>query len=98
MGGERGAGNRRRFGSPFPFHPTIRHPLPIAHYRLPPFASPPRHLARFFPPAPFSPTEPYPMSLLDMVQQQLGGGAVDNIAQQIGADPQQTRSAIDMAL
>ena len=38
------------------------------------------------------------MSLLDMVQQQLGGGAVDNIAQQIGADPQQTRSAIDMAL
>ena len=38
------------------------------------------------------------MSLLDMVQQQLGGGAVDNIAQQIGADPQQTRGAIDMAL
>ena len=38
------------------------------------------------------------MSLLDMVQQQLGGGAVNNIAQQIGADPRQTQSAIDMAL
>ncbi len=38
------------------------------------------------------------MSLLDRVQQQLGSGAVNNIAQQIGADPQQTRSAIDMAL
>lgn len=38
------------------------------------------------------------MSLLDMVQQQLGGNAVNTIAQQIGADPQQTKGAIDMAL
>jgi hypothetical protein len=38
------------------------------------------------------------MSLLDMVQQQLGGNAVNTIAQQIGASPQQTSSAIDMAL
>ena len=38
------------------------------------------------------------MSLLDMVQQQLGGNAVNTIAQQIGASPQQTRSAIDLAL
>jgi len=38
------------------------------------------------------------MSLLDMVQQQLGAGGVERISEQIGADPQQTRSAIDMAL
>lgn len=38
------------------------------------------------------------MSILDMVQQQLGGGTVQQIAQQIGADPKQTQAAIDAAL
>ena len=38
------------------------------------------------------------MSILDMVQQQLGGNTVQQIAQQIGADPQQTQRAIDAAL
>ena len=38
------------------------------------------------------------MSILDMVQQQLGSGTIQQIAQQIGADPQQTQRAIDAAL
>jgi hypothetical protein len=37
-------------------------------------------------------------SILDMVQQQLGGGAADQISRQIGADPARTQSAIQMAL
>jgi hypothetical protein len=37
-------------------------------------------------------------SILEMVQQQLGGGAVEQISRQIGADPGQTRSAIQLAL
>ena len=37
-------------------------------------------------------------SILDMVQQQLGGGAIDQISQQIGADPGTTQSAVQMAL
>jgi hypothetical protein len=37
-------------------------------------------------------------SILDMVQQQLGGGAIDQISQQIGADPATTQSAVQMAL
>jgi len=37
-------------------------------------------------------------SILDMVQQQLGGGAIDQISRQIGADPGTTQSAVQMAL
>lgn len=37
-------------------------------------------------------------SILDMVQQQLGGGAINQISQQIGADPGTTQSAVQMAL
>ena len=37
-------------------------------------------------------------SILDMVQQQLGGGAINQISQQIGADPSTTQSAVQMAL
>lgn len=37
-------------------------------------------------------------SVLDMVQQQLGGGAIDQISRQIGADPGTTQSAVQMAL
>ena len=38
------------------------------------------------------------MSLLDMVQQRLGGQAVDQISRRIGADPGTTGNAIDAAL
>ena len=38
------------------------------------------------------------MSLLEMLQQRLGGQAVDNISRQIGADPGTTSNAIDAAL
>jgi hypothetical protein len=38
------------------------------------------------------------MSLLEMLQQRLGGQAVDNISRQIGADPGTTGNAIDAAL
>lgn len=37
-------------------------------------------------------------SILDMVQQQLGGQGINQISQQIGADPGATQSAIQMAL
>ena len=37
-------------------------------------------------------------SILDMVQQQLGGAGINQISQQIGADPSATQSAIQMAL
>lgn len=37
-------------------------------------------------------------SILDTVQQQLGGGAAERISHLIGADPAQTQSAIQMAL
>jgi hypothetical protein len=37
-------------------------------------------------------------TILDMVQQQLGGGAINQISQQIGADPSTTQSAVQMAL
>lgn len=37
-------------------------------------------------------------SILDMVQQQLGGQGINRISQQIGADPSATQSAIQMAL
>jgi hypothetical protein len=38
------------------------------------------------------------MSLLEMIQQQLGGQAVDQISRKIGADPGTTGNAIDAAL
>ena len=38
------------------------------------------------------------MSLLDMVQQHLGQGEIEQISRQIGADPAQTQSAIQAAL
>lgn len=38
------------------------------------------------------------MSLLDMIQQRLGGQAVDQISRKIGADPGTTGNAIDAAL
>lgn len=38
------------------------------------------------------------MSLLDMLQQQLGPSEVQQISQQIGADPAQTRTAVEAAL
>jgi hypothetical protein len=38
------------------------------------------------------------MSLLDMLQQRLGGQAVDQISRKIGADPGTTGNAIDAAL
>ena len=37
-------------------------------------------------------------SILDMVQQQLGGQGINQISQQIGADPGATQSAIQMTL
>lgn len=37
-------------------------------------------------------------SILDMVQQQLGGGTINQISHQIGADPSTTQSAVQMAL
>ena len=37
-------------------------------------------------------------SILDMVQQQLGGAGINQISRQIGADPSATQSAIQMAL
>ncbi len=37
-------------------------------------------------------------TLLDSVTQQLGGGTMNQIAQQIGADPQTTNNAVQMAL
>jgi hypothetical protein len=37
-------------------------------------------------------------SILDMVQQQIGGTGINQISQQIGADPAATQSAIQMAL
>jgi hypothetical protein len=37
-------------------------------------------------------------SILDMVQQQLGGTGINQISRQIGADPSATQSAIQMAL
>jgi hypothetical protein len=38
------------------------------------------------------------MSLLEMLQQRLGGDAVDTISRQVGADPGTTSNAIDAAL
>jgi hypothetical protein len=38
------------------------------------------------------------MSLLDMVQQHLGQGEIEQISRQIGAEPTQTRRAVDAAV
>lgn len=38
------------------------------------------------------------MSLIDLVQQELGSGGIQNISQQIGADPAATERAISSAL
>lgn len=58
--------------------------------------------ARFFPGGRGAAlTTPHPttlMSLLDLVQQQLGAGGTEQIAQQIGADPATTQSAIQAAI